>query len=503
MYQDASVMLGESRMDYAAFGQEKKIFVVLPGLSDGLISVRGKAWMLSLPYKKFLQNYTIYMFSRKDPMPDGYSIREMARDQALALRKLGIKKCCLMGVSQGGMIAQYMAADSPDLVRKLILAVTAPNAAPLLQETVGGWTTLAERGDYTALLSDTARKMYSEAYYKKNKKIFPLLAKLMKPEGAERFLINARAILSFDIREELTKISCPTLILAGSNDCVVGPEAASALREGISGSRLHVYNGLGHGAYEEARDFYDRVLEFCAENSSPWRFNMSLYAIGDLHLHYQSVLKSQAQLHDRVWKNHEEKFRRNCDVLLTEEDTLVLVGDHSWGKKLSECTQDLQYISDLPGRKILTRGNHDHFWEVNKTGQLNELYKPALTFLQDSYESYRDYAIVGTKGYTFEGPFYLDHRGRITGWDEKEEAHAKKLVERELVRLRKSFTLAQSDGYRKFIMFLHYPPTNILEERSGFTDMAEEFGAEQVIYAHCHGEARFHDSIQGESARSR
>ncbi len=47
-------------------------------------------------------------------------------------------------------------------------------------------------------------------------------------------------------------------------------------------------------------------------------------------------------------------------------------------------------------------------------------------------------------------------------------------------------------------MFLHYPPTNILEERSGFTDMAEEYGAEQVIYAHCHGESRFHDSIQGE-----
>ena len=265
MYQDASVMLGESKMDYAAFGQGKKIFVVLPGLSDGLISVKGKAWMLSLPYKKFLQNYTIYMFSRKDPMPDGYSIREMARDQALALRKLGIEKCCLMGVSQGGMIAQYMAADSPEFVSKLILAVTAPNAAPLLQETVGGWITLAERGDYAALLTDTARKMYSEAYYKKNKKIFPLLAKLMKPEGAERFLINARAILSFDAGKELTKISCPTLILAGSDDRVVGPEAAFALCEGIPGSRLHVYEGLGHGAYEEARDFYDRVLEFCEE----------------------------------------------------------------------------------------------------------------------------------------------------------------------------------------------------------------------------------------------
>ena len=71
-------------------------------------------------------------------------------------------------------------------------------------------------------------------------------------------------------------------------------------------------------------------------------------------------------------------------------------------------------------------------------------------------------------------------------------------MERELVRLCVSFERAKKDGYRSFIMLLHYPPTNILEKRSGFTDMAEEFGAEQVIYAHCHGEHRFHDSIQGE-----
>ncbi len=225
---------------------------------------------------------------------------------------------------------------------------------------------------------------------------------------------------------------------------------------------------------------------------------MSLYAIGDLHLHYQSVLKAPGQLHDRVWKNHEEKFRKNCGKTISAEDTLLLVGDHSWGRNLSECAQDLQYISELPGRKILTRGNHDMFWDVKKTGQLNALYQPHLTFLQDSYEIYQDYAIVGTKGFTFEGPFYLDRHGRIMGWDEEAEDHAKKLVDRELLRLKKSFELAKAEGFRKYIMFLHYPPTNILEERSGFTDMAEEYGAEQVIYAHCHGESRFHDSILGE-----
>ena len=225
---------------------------------------------------------------------------------------------------------------------------------------------------------------------------------------------------------------------------------------------------------------------------------MSLYAIGDLHLHYGSVLKAPGQLHDRVWKNHEEKFRKNVQKLIAEKDTLVLVGDHSWGKNLEEAKPDLQYICELPGRKILTRGNHDMFWDAKKTKELNSLYDNKLCFLQDSFETYQDYALVGTKGFTFEGPFYLNGRGQIIGWEEDTETHAKKLVERELQRLRKSFELAKDAGYRKFIMFLHYPPTNILEERSGFTDMAEDYGAEQVIYAHCHGESRFYDSIHGE-----
>lgn len=65
-------------------------------------------------------------------------------------------------------------------------------------------------------------------------------------------------------------------------------------------------------------------------------------------------------------------------------------------------------------------------------------------------------------------------------------------------RLQKSFEAARTVGYRKYLMFLHYPPTNILEDESPFTKIAEEYGAEQVIYAHSHGESRFHDSIQGD-----
>ena len=224
---------------------------------------------------------------------------------------------------------------------------------------------------------------------------------------------------------------------------------------------------------------------------------MSLYAIGDLHLHFQSALKAPGQLTGAAWKNHEAKFKKNCAAMIRETDTIVLVGDHSWGRNMAECERDLQYIKELPGRKVLLRGNHDMFWDAKKTAALNRQFEGQLFFLQNNFFPYRDYALVGTKGYTFEGPFYLNRRGQVVGWDEKEAAHAEKLVARELERLRTSFDAARDAGYRRFIMFLHYPPTSVLERRSAFTDVAEEYGAEQVIYAHCHGQSRFHDSLLG------
>ena len=77
-------------MYYASFGTGEKKLVVLPGLSDGLATVKGKAFILSAPYKKFFRNYTVYMFSRKNNMPEGYSVRDMADDQIRAMKALKI-----------------------------------------------------------------------------------------------------------------------------------------------------------------------------------------------------------------------------------------------------------------------------------------------------------------------------------------------------------------------------------------------------------------------------
>ena len=222
---------------------------------------------------------------------------------------------------------------------------------------------------------------------------------------------------------------------------------------------------------------------------------MALYALGDLHLSFQADKPMDA--FGRVWKNHERKIEKYVNKIVKPEDTLVLTGDHSWGRRLPECREDLAFIERLPGRKILLRGNHDMFWDAKKTERLNEEYAGKLFFLQNNFAIYEDYALVGTKGYTFEGPFYLDRMGRVTGWDEERARQARKLVNREMNRLRESFEQARKDGFRKYVLFLHYPPTNILEETSTFTEIAEEYGVSAVVYSHCHGEQRFHDSIRG------
>ena len=259
---NASVRIGDTTMDYVSFGHGAKTLVLIPGLGDALVTVKGKALILAKPYKCFFDSYTVYMFSRKRDIPEGYSIRDMAADQAEALRTLGIEKASVMGVSEGGMIVQYLAIDFPDLIDKLVITVSAPRVNPMIRENVEKWMGFAEQRDHKSLMIDTAEKSYSETYLKKYRKIYPFIGAIAKPKSYGRFLINARAILEFDASERVKDISCPTLIIGGADDRIVGIDASHELHDRIPGSCIYVYEGLGHAAYEEAADFNDRVLAF-------------------------------------------------------------------------------------------------------------------------------------------------------------------------------------------------------------------------------------------------
>ena len=259
---EGSVPIGGTTMRYVAFGRGSRRLVILPGLSDGLATVRGKALLLAPPYQRFLDRFTVYVFSRRDRLPQGHGIRQMAADQAAALDALGIRRMSVMGVSQGGIIAQYLAIDRPDLVERLVLAVTAPRANELASDCVRRWMDMARAGDHKALMVDTAERSYSPTYLRKYRAAYPVLGLVGRPRSYDRFLANAEAILGFDATRELGGIACPTLVIAGEDDKIVGVEASQQLHELIARSELHVYEGLGHAAYEEAPDFNDRVFRF-------------------------------------------------------------------------------------------------------------------------------------------------------------------------------------------------------------------------------------------------
>ena len=256
------VPLDGTDMDYAAFGYGRQALVLLPGLSDGLATVRGKALLLAKPYRMFFEQYTVYMFSRKNRMPEGWSIRDMAGDQAAAMKALGLEKAAVMGVSQGGMIAQCLTADHAELVGALVLAVTAPRVNGIIRPCVENWIRLAKQGDHRQLMIDTAEKSYSEKYLKKYRKLYPVIGAVGKPADYGRFLVNAEAILHFEGAKGLKDVSCPVLIIGGTEDRIVGPEASRELKALIPGSELYMYEGLGHAAYEEAPDFNERVFGF-------------------------------------------------------------------------------------------------------------------------------------------------------------------------------------------------------------------------------------------------
>ncbi|MBR5559728.1 MAG: alpha/beta hydrolase [Oscillospiraceae bacterium] len=259
---NAKVNIGGSQMDYIRFGRGKKTLIMLPGLGDGLRTVKGTALPMSFLYRNFAKDYTVYMFSRKNNLAEGVTTRDMADDMAAAMDVLGIEKAVVVGVSMGGMIAQHLAADHPEKVEKLVLVVTAPKANSLMNESVEEWARLAERQDHTAFMDSNVRLIYSDAYYRKNKWLIPITGAFTKPKSYHRFFLQAKACLTHDAAERLEHIVCPTLVIGGGQDRVLGVEASKELADRIPNAKLYIYPQWGHGLYEEADDFNNLILDF-------------------------------------------------------------------------------------------------------------------------------------------------------------------------------------------------------------------------------------------------
>ena len=256
---EQKLTLPQGRLDCITFGSGSKPLVMIQGLNTR--GIHGSAAALAWMYRRFAKDYTVYLFDRREDLPEGVTVRELAADTAAAMDALGLRKADIFGVSQGGMMAQYLAIDRPDLVNRMVLAVTAARNNATVESVIVRWIDWVERGQMRQLVADMAEKMCSERYLRRYRPLLPLLTVLQKPTDVPRFVNLAKACLTCEAYGELEKVTCPVLVIGGGQDKIVGAEAGRELAEKLH-CPAHIYEDLGHAAYEEAKDFNERVYRF-------------------------------------------------------------------------------------------------------------------------------------------------------------------------------------------------------------------------------------------------
>lgn len=196
---------------------------------------------------------------------------------------------------------------------------------------------------------------------------------------------------------------------------------------------------------------------------------MALYAIGDLHLCLGAP--KPMDIFGGIWEGYMDKLKDGIRGI-QPEDTTVLLGDISWALDLQQAYADFAWINQIPGRKIILKGNHDYWWNTatkfyrfcEENGFSN------LYLLNNNHYEYEDYAICGTRGW-----FYEENRGT---------EHDEKVFKRELLRLEASL---ESAGDREKIVFLHYPPKYKGYDCPEILKLLDDYDVKNCYYGHLHG----------------
>ncbi len=250
-------------MNYFRFGRGGKTLVILPGLS--IQSVMGAADAVAAAYQSLEDRYTIYVFDRRAELPSLYTVRDMARDTAEAFAALGLRKVCLFGASQGGMIALVLAVEHPELVGKMVLGSSSAHVQQAQYRVIEDWVRLAKAGDREGLYLAFGREIYPPEVFKQYRDTLIAAAATVTDAELSRFIILAEGIKDFNVSDELEKIRCPVLALGVYEDAVLDSDATMEIAEKLDDRpdfRLYLYVGYGHAAFDTAPDYRQRILSF-------------------------------------------------------------------------------------------------------------------------------------------------------------------------------------------------------------------------------------------------
>ena len=200
---------------------------------------------------------------------------------------------------------------------------------------------------------------------------------------------------------------------------------------------------------------------------------MKIFAISDLHL--SNSTNKPMDVFGYGWVNHWQKIRENWVERVTEEDVVLIAGDVSWGMNIQQAIVDLQQIDELPGKKVIIRGNHDYWWSTYK--KICQLNLKSIVFIQNNAEKIGNYIFCGTRGWD------------VPESNETQSEEDKKIFDRELIRLELTLKEAQKlkTNNEEIIGLIHYPPFNSKFEDSQFVELFIKNNVKRVVYGHLHG----------------
>ena len=198
---------------------------------------------------------------------------------------------------------------------------------------------------------------------------------------------------------------------------------------------------------------------------------MKVFAIGDLHLSLDS--DKPMDVFGPQWDHHAQRIAESWKEAVSAEDLVLVPGDISWAMHLKNAAADLKYIGDLPGHKVILRGNHDYWWD--SLAKVRNALPAGVYALQNDALAIGGVAVAGSRGWTCPGSQNFD------------PATDQRIYERELIRL--ELSLEKAAGKGTMICMLHYPPFNESRASSGFTELFERYEANLVVYGHLHGKS--------------
>lgn len=202
---------------------------------------------------------------------------------------------------------------------------------------------------------------------------------------------------------------------------------------------------------------------------------MKLFALADPHLSFNSAGEEYKPMgiFGDSWLNHGEKIRANWLDVVQDDDVVLLPGDISWAMTLEEVQPDLNFLAKLPGRKIISKGNHDLWWD--SLSKVKKILPEGFAIIQNNSFVFGNVAVCGTRGWQCPERAFAD-------------AHDEKIFQRELGRLKLSLDSVPKEVRHKIVM-LHYPPVNGRQERSAFVELMLQYGVELCLYGHLHSYA--------------